>query len=49
MYSKFRGPGSVVVIATGYGLDGSGFEFQWGRGFPHLFRPAVGPTQPPLQ
>ena len=24
-----RGPGSVVGIATGYGLDGPGIESQW--------------------
>jgi len=40
---------SVVGIATGYGLDGPGIEFRWGRDFPHLSRPALGPTQPPLQ
>jgi len=44
-----RGPGSVVDIATGYGVDGPGIESQWGRDFPHLSRPALGPTQPPLQ
>jgi len=44
-----RGPGSVVAIATGYGLKGSGIESQCGRDFPHLSRPAVGPTQPPVQ
>jgi len=37
------GPGSVVGIATGYGLDGTGKESQWGRNFPHLSRPALGP------
>jgi len=41
--------GSVVVIATGYGLDGPGIESQWGRDIPHLSIPALGPTQPPLQ
>jgi len=44
-----RGPGRVVGIATGYGLDGPGIEPRWGRGFPHLSRPALGPTQPPVQ
>jgi hypothetical protein len=45
----FFGPGSVVGIATGYGLDGPGIESQWGRDFPHLSRPALGPTQLPVQ
>ena len=44
-----RGPGSVVGIATGYGLDGPGIESRWGRDFPHLFRPSLGPIQPPVQ
>ena len=43
------GPGIVVGIATGYGLDGPGIESRWGRDFPHLYRPALGPTQPPAQ
>ena len=45
----FSGPGSVVGIATGYGLDGPGIESRWGRDFTHLSRPALGPTQPPVQ
>jgi hypothetical protein len=44
-----HGPGSVVGIETGYGLDGPANESRWGRDFPHLFRPALGPTQPPVQ
>ena len=43
------GPGSVVGIASGYGLDGPGIEYPWGRDFPHLSRPALGCTQPPVQ
>ena len=43
------GPGSSIGIATGYGLDGPGIEFRWGRDFPHLSRPALWPTQPPVQ
>jgi hypothetical protein len=46
---QIRGPGNVVGIATGYGLDGPGIESRWGRGFPHLSRPALGPTQAPAQ
>ena len=38
-----RGPGSSVGIVTGYGMDGPGMESQWGRNFPHLSRPALGP------
>ena len=48
-YRVFYGPGSSVVIATGYGLDGPGIDSWWRRDFPHLFRPALGPTHPPVQ
>jgi len=48
--TAFRsGPGSSVGIATGYGLEGPGIELGWGRDFPHLSRPALGPIQPPVQ
>ena len=40
---------SVVGIATDHGLDGPGIESQWGQDFLHLSRPALGPTQPPVQ
>ena len=43
------GPDSSVGIATGYGLDGLGIESRCGRDFPHLSRPTLGPTQPPVQ
>jgi hypothetical protein len=43
------GRGSSVGIATGYGLDGPGIESRWGRDVPHLSRPTLGPTQPPVQ
>jgi hypothetical protein len=43
------GPGSSVGIATDYGMDGPGIESRWGRDFPHLSRPALGTTQPPVQ
>jgi hypothetical protein len=40
---------SSVGIATRYGLDGPGIESRWRRDIPHLSRPALGPTQPPIQ
>jgi hypothetical protein len=43
------GPGSSVGVANDYGLDGPGIEFRWGRDFPHLSRPALEPTQPPVK
>jgi hypothetical protein len=43
------GSGSSNGIATGYGLDGPGIESRWRRDFPQLSRPALGPTQPPVQ
>ena len=33
-YIRICGPGSVVRIATAYGLDGPGIESRWGRDFP---------------
>ena len=42
-------PGSSVGIVTGYGLDGSGDLIPVGSRFCALSRPAVGPTQPPVQ
>jgi hypothetical protein len=36
-------------IATRYRMDGRGIKSWWGRDFPQLSRPALGPTQPPVQ
>ena len=49
VYLSVCGPGSVVGIATGYELDGPVIESRWVQDFPHLSRPAMGPTQPPVQ
>jgi len=38
-----------VGITTRYGLDGQGIESGWRPDFPHLSRPALGPTQPLMQ
>jgi hypothetical protein len=43
------GQGSSVVIATRYVLDDPGIESRWERDFQHPSRPALGPTQPPIQ
>jgi len=44
-----RGPGISVGIATHYGLNGPGIESRWRRDFTHPSRPALRPTQPPIQ
>jgi hypothetical protein len=46
---KLCGPGSSIGIATDYGLEGPEIATRWGRDFAHLSRPALGPTQPPVQ
>ena len=45
----YAGSGSSVGIAKGYWLDWPGIESRWGRDFPHLPRPALEPTQLPVQ
>jgi hypothetical protein len=39
------GRGSLVGIATRYGLDGPDIESRWELDFSKLPRPALGPTQ----
>jgi hypothetical protein len=46
---QYSGPGSSVGIATGYGLDGPVIKSQWGRDFPLMYRPALGPIQLSVQ
>ena len=43
------GRDSSVGIATRYELDGPGIESRWGRDFSQPSRPALEPTQPPIQ
>jgi hypothetical protein len=45
----FRSVGWSVGIATGYGLDVPVIESRSERDFPHLSRPALRLTQPPVQ
>ena len=40
---------SPVDIETSYGLGGPGIESGGGRDFPHPSKPALRPTQPPIQ
>ena len=52
-YSRAEGHDSSASIVTAYGLDGPGIESRGGGGvgrdLPHLSRPALRPTQPPVQ
>jgi hypothetical protein len=46
---KNRGRDSSVGIATGSGMEVRGSNPGGGRDFSHTSRPALGPTQPPVQ
>ena len=39
---------AAVGAETSNGLDGPGIESRWRPDFPHMSKPAVGPTQPPI-
>ena len=43
------GRDNSVGKAIRYGLDGPEIEFWWYQDFPHLSRPALWPTHPPIQ
>jgi hypothetical protein len=43
------GRNSSVDIANRYAMDGPDVESHWVRDFPHLSRPALERTQPPVQ
>jgi hypothetical protein len=47
--SNCRDRDSSVGIATDYGLNGPENEYRWERDYSHTSRPALGPTQPPVQ
>jgi hypothetical protein len=40
---------SSVGIGTRYGLNSPGIESRWERDFPHLSKPALGPTLPHVE
>jgi hypothetical protein len=49
MTTDMKAEFSIVGIATGYGLVGSGIEYLAGRDFLFPSRTSVGPTKPPVQ
>jgi hypothetical protein len=49
VFAQGMGRDSSFDIATRYRLDSPGNESRWGRDFPRPSRPALGPTQAPIQ
>jgi hypothetical protein len=48
-YFLYEDRDNVVGIAVRNGVDDPRLECQWGRVFPHLSRPVLGPTRPSVQ
>ena len=48
-FTRVWNTASSFGIATDYDLYDVGIESLWGQNFPHLSRPALNPTQPPIQ
>ena len=46
---RYVGQENLVVIATRYGSEGPRIDSWWGRDFLHPSRPALEPTQPPIE
>jgi hypothetical protein len=46
---SYVGRDRSVIIANCYGLDGPGIKSRCGWDYRHQSRPALGPTQPPVQ
>jgi len=40
---------TITIVYIYQALDGPGIEYRWGRDFLHLSKPALKPTQPPVQ
>lgn len=49
MHIDFVDRDGVVAVATRHRLDCPVIEPQYGRDFPHPYRPIQRPTQPPVQ
>jgi hypothetical protein len=48
-YCYYYKPGELSRHSDWLRVEGQGTESPWGRDFSHASRPALGPTQPPVQ